>query len=112
MAAPKLVADPQASPASSFDLTFSTQTISSQRDGNAVATESLEIAHEGFLDDAVTWTAIAMAESGGQTDSGYGSPSSFQIVSQGSEGGSRLFVGNLTVDSETTNAAAETDWLL
>jgi hypothetical protein len=37
--------------ASSFELTFATQTTFPQRDGNAVATESLEIAHEGFLGD-------------------------------------------------------------
>jgi Lysozyme like domain len=90
----------------SFDLVFPTQTAFEQREGNAVATESLEIAHEGFLhgrgggrDDGwcyqvtidlteptapeaantpgallfsfssePTWTAIAMAESGGNTD--------------------------------------------
>jgi hypothetical protein len=86
----------------SFDLIFPTQTAFEQREGNAVATESLEIAHEGFLhgrDDGwthlvkidlteptapeaanthgallfsfssePTWTAIAMAESGGNTD--------------------------------------------
>ena len=34
-----------------------------------------------------------------QTDSGYGNPSSFQIISQGAEESSRLFVGNLTYDS-------------
>jgi hypothetical protein len=33
----------------SFDLVFPTQTAFPQREGNAVATESLEIAHEGFL---------------------------------------------------------------
>jgi hypothetical protein len=57
--------------ASSFELTFATQTTFPQRDGNAVATESLEIAHEGFLgeSEAVTWTAIAMAESGGNVGS-------------------------------------------
>jgi len=90
---------------SSFDLVFPAQTTFPQRDGNAVATESLEIAHEGFLgesdlpafgynlgdtaieatklpmhpettipsalspDQAVTWTAIAMAESGGSMGS-------------------------------------------
>ena len=49
-------------------------------------------------DEAVTFTAIALAESRG--NSGYESPSSFQIISQGgAEGGSRLFVGNLTYDS-------------
>jgi Lysozyme like domain len=82
----------------SFDLIFPTQTAFEQREGNAVATESLEIAHEGFLhgrDDGwtidlteptasqgvhtpgallfsfsnePTWTAIGMAESGGNTD--------------------------------------------
>jgi hypothetical protein len=57
--------------ASSFKLTFATQTTFPQRDGNAVATESLEIAHEGFLreSEAVTLTAIAMAESGGSVGS-------------------------------------------
>jgi hypothetical protein len=35
----------------SFDLIFPTQTAFEQREGNAVATESLEIAHEGFLGD-------------------------------------------------------------
>jgi hypothetical protein len=57
--------------AGSFELTFATQTTSPQRDGNAVATESLEIAHEGFQgeSEAVTWTAIAMAESGGSVES-------------------------------------------
>jgi hypothetical protein len=35
----------------SFDLVFATQTAVPQREGNAVATESLEIAHEGFLGD-------------------------------------------------------------
>ena len=35
-------------------------------------------------DEAVTFTAIALAESGG--DSGYLDPSSFQIVSRGAEG--------------------------
>jgi hypothetical protein len=57
--------------ASSFELTFATQTTFPQRDGNAVATESLEIAHEGFVgeSEAVTWTAIAMAESGGSVGS-------------------------------------------
>jgi prepilin-type processing-associated H-X9-DG protein len=34
----------------SFDLIFPTQTAFPKREGNAVATESLEIAHEGFLD--------------------------------------------------------------
>jgi hypothetical protein len=50
---------------------FATQTTFPQRDGNAVATESLEIAHEGFVgeSEAVTWTAIAMAESGGSVGS-------------------------------------------
>jgi hypothetical protein len=86
----------------SFDLVFPTQTAFEQPENNAVATESLEIAHEGFLhgcDDGwthlvkidlteptalerahtpgallfsfssePTWTAIAMAESGGNTD--------------------------------------------
>src|SRR5262245_22938417 len=57
--------------ASSFELTFATQTTFPQRDGNAVATESLEIAHEGFVGEsqAVTWTAIAMAESDGSVGS-------------------------------------------
>jgi hypothetical protein len=57
--------------AGSFELTFATQTTSPQRDGNAVATESLEIAHEGFQgeSEAVTWTTIAMAESGGNMGS-------------------------------------------
>jgi hypothetical protein len=57
--------------AGSFELTFATQTTFPQRDGNAVATESLEIAHEGFQgeSEAVTWTAIAMAESGGSVES-------------------------------------------
>jgi hypothetical protein len=57
--------------AGSFELTFATQTTSPQRGGNAVATESLEIAHEGFQEEpeAVTWTAIAMAESGGNMGS-------------------------------------------
>ena len=52
-------------------------------------------------DEAATFTAIALAESRGQqTDSGYGNPSSFQIIGQGgAEGGSRLFVGNLSYDS-------------
>ena len=52
-------------------------------------------------DEAVTFTAIALAKSRGQqTGSGYGNPSSFQIISQGgAEGSSRLFVGNLTYDS-------------
>src|SRR5262245_22640795 len=52
--------------AGSFELTFATQTTSPQRDGNAVATESLEIAHEGFQgeSEAATLTAIAVAESG------------------------------------------------
>jgi hypothetical protein len=36
----------------SFDLVFSTQTAFPQRDGNTVATESLEIAHEGFLGES------------------------------------------------------------
>jgi hypothetical protein len=36
---------------SSFDLVFPTQTALSQRGSNAVATESLEIAHEGLLGD-------------------------------------------------------------
>src|SRR5262249_31111188 len=98
MAAPKLVVGPPASSAGSFDLIFPTQTAFPQRGSNAVATESLEIAHEGFLDDDAVWTAIAMAESDGQqTDTGYGTPSSFQIISEGGEGGSRLFVGNLTM---------------
>jgi hypothetical protein len=35
----------------SFDLIFPTQTAFEQREGNAVATESLEIAQEGFLGD-------------------------------------------------------------
>jgi len=62
--------------------------------------------HGSASDQAVTWTAIAMAESGGQqTDSGYGNPSSFQITSQGgAEGSSRLFVGNLTFDSHDSVA--------
>jgi hypothetical protein len=57
--------------AGSFELTFATQTTSPQRGGNAVATESLEIAHEGFEGEpeAVTGTAIAMAESGGNMGS-------------------------------------------
>jgi hypothetical protein len=72
--------------ARSFEVTFPTQTTFPQRDGNAVATESLEIAHEGEAtklpmhpettissapspDQAVTWTAIAMAESGGSVGS-------------------------------------------
>ena len=72
--------------ASSFELTFATQTTFPQRDRNAVAPESLEIAHEGEAtklpmhpettissapspDQAVTWTAIAMAESGGSVGS-------------------------------------------
>ena len=57
--------------AGSFELTFATQTTVPQRGGNAVATESLEIAHEGFQgeSEAVTWTAIAMAESGGSVES-------------------------------------------
>src|SRR5262245_18969966 len=33
----------------SFDIIFAAQTAFPQRDGNSVATESLEIAHEGFL---------------------------------------------------------------
>jgi hypothetical protein len=37
---------------SSFDLVFPTQTAFPQRESNAVATESLEIAHEGFLGDS------------------------------------------------------------
>ena len=37
---------------SSFDLVFPAQTTFPQRDGNAVATESLEIAHEGFLGES------------------------------------------------------------
>jgi len=62
--------------------------------------------HGSASDQAVTWTAIAMAESSGrQTDSGYGNPSSFQITSQGgAEGSSRLFVGNLTFDSHDSMA--------
>jgi hypothetical protein len=96
---------------SSFDLVFPAQTTLPQRDGNAVATESLEIAHEGFLeesdspalgcnlgdtaieaaklpmhlettissapspDQAVTWTAIAMADSG----AGMGSYSDYSL---------------------------------
>src|SRR5262245_36574642 len=57
--------------ASSFELTFATQTTFPQQDGNSIPTESLEIAHEGFLgeSEAVTWTAIAMAESGGSVGS-------------------------------------------
>ena len=44
-------------------------------------------------DQAVTFTAIAMAESDGQR-------SSVQIIGQGgAEGSSRLFVGNLTYNS-------------
>jgi hypothetical protein len=35
----------------SFDLVFPTQTAFEQPEGNAVATESLKIAHEGFLGD-------------------------------------------------------------
>jgi len=37
---------------SSFDLVFPAQTTFPQRDGNAVAIESLEIAHEGFLGES------------------------------------------------------------
>jgi hypothetical protein len=36
----------------SFDIIFATQTAFPQRDGNAVATESLEVAHEGFLGES------------------------------------------------------------
>jgi hypothetical protein len=43
------VVGPSASPAGSFDLVFATQTAFPQRESNAVATERLEIAHEGFL---------------------------------------------------------------
>jgi hypothetical protein len=100
---------------SSFDLVFPAQTTFPQRDGNAVATESLEIAHEGFLGEsdlpafgynlgdtaieatklpmhpettisgapsphqAVTWTAIAMAESGGSMGS-YSDYSLYDLV--------------------------------
>ena len=57
--------------AGSFELTFATQTTVPQRGGNAVATESLEIAHEGFQgeSEAGTLTAIAMAESDGSVGS-------------------------------------------
>jgi len=100
---------------SSFDLVFPAQTTFPQRDGNAVATESLEIAHEGFLGEsdlpafgynlgdtaieatklpmhpettisgapsphqAVTWRAIAMAESGGSMGS-YSDYSLYDLV--------------------------------
>lgn len=54
-------------------------------------------------DEAVTWTAIALAESRGQqTGSGYGSQSSFQGQG-GAEGNSRLFVGNLSYDSHQSS---------
>jgi hypothetical protein len=52
---PKFVDDavgPSASRAGSFDLVFATQTAFPQRESNAVATESLEIVHEGFLGES------------------------------------------------------------
>lgn len=67
--------------AGSFQLTFAAQTTCPQRGGNAVATESLEIAHEGFQaeSEAVTWTAIAMAESDGSVGS-YGDYSLYDFI--------------------------------
>jgi hypothetical protein len=110
------VVGPPGSPASSFDLVFPTQTafpeisgLKIEHDviefspdqartwmatamaesggqtgvsrGNAVATESLEIAHEGFegQSEAVTWTAIAMAESDGSVGS-YGDCSLHDLI--------------------------------
>ena len=53
-------------------------------------------------DQAATFTAIALAESRG--DSGYGDPPSFQFMGQGgAEGGSRLFVGNLSYDGHQSS---------
>jgi len=42
-----------------------------------------------------------------EADTRYENPSSFQIISAGAEAGSRLFVGNLTMNSEAPNIVPE-----
>jgi hypothetical protein len=62
---PELVDDvvgPAASPAGSFDLIFPTQTAFPEVSGLKIEQDVIEFSP----DQAVTWTAIAMAESGGQ----------------------------------------------
>jgi hypothetical protein len=56
--------------------------------------------------------SVRLADTRQTDDSGYGNPSSFQVISRGdAEGSSRLFVGNLTYDSHDS-AVQPSDWFV